>query len=160
MEEDWGGVITNTGPRTCREATPMVILITDGVGGENLGMVTIFCPHNQNKMEASDALSTLCQCDSPEPSIVVKRKYTNTPLPQCQYSPGALPPSSSLWTTYASEGYFHTPRPRCSYFMKKGRLGLKYTPTPERFYGKPSKRGTISLTQCHYQSPCLLYFPV
>ena len=57
----------------------MTILITDGVGEESLGMVTVFCCHDQNKMEASDALSALCQWDPPEPSVVVIRRYTNTP---------------------------------------------------------------------------------
>ena len=56
------------------EATPMVILFTDGVGEGNLGIGTTFCCHNQAKMEAS-----LHQCDSPEPSMVVMRRYTNTP---------------------------------------------------------------------------------
>ena len=61
----------------------MAILITDGVGGESLGIVTIFCHHDQNKMESSDALSALCQCNAPEPSVVVVRTYTHTPyIPQ------------------------------------------------------------------------------
>ena len=71
--------MTNTGPRTSGEATPMVILITDGVGEESLGMVMVFCHHDQSKMEASDALSALYQWDSPEPSVMVVRRYTNTP---------------------------------------------------------------------------------
>ena len=57
----------------------MVILVTDRVGEEHLGMVTIFCHHDQNKMKAFDALSALCQHDSPEPSVVVVMRYTNTP---------------------------------------------------------------------------------
>ena len=61
----------------------MAIVVTDGVEEGNLGMVTTFHHHNQAKMEASDALSTLCQCDLPEPSVVVVRRYTNTPhIPQ------------------------------------------------------------------------------
>ena len=56
----------------------MAILITDGVGEENLGMVTTFCHHDQTEMEASDALSALYQHDSPKPSVVVVRRYTNT----------------------------------------------------------------------------------
>ena len=52
--------MTNTSPRISREATPMVVLIADGVGKEHLGMVTVFYHHDQNKMEACDALSTLC----------------------------------------------------------------------------------------------------
>ena len=47
--------ITCTGWKISREATPMAILITDGVGEGNLGMVTTLCCHNQAKMEASDA---------------------------------------------------------------------------------------------------------
>ena len=57
----------------------MVILITDGVEKENIGMVTVFCCHNPNKMEPSDAFPALCQCDTQEPSVVVVRRYTNTP---------------------------------------------------------------------------------
>ena len=52
--------------------------------GRNLGMVTTCCHHDQSKMEASDALSALCQCNVSEPSVVVvRRRYTNTPyIPQ------------------------------------------------------------------------------
>ena len=57
----------------------MVILVTDGVGEGNLGMVTTFWYHNQAKMEASDAHCTLHQCDSVKPSVVVVRRNTNTP---------------------------------------------------------------------------------
>ena len=56
----------------------MVILITDGVGEENQGEVTVFCCHDQNEMQVSDVLSTLCQQHSPEPSVVMVRRYTNT----------------------------------------------------------------------------------
>ena len=42
-------------------------------------MVNTFCCHDQVKIEASEALSALCQCDSLEPSVVVVRRYTNTP---------------------------------------------------------------------------------
>ena len=79
MGQDWGGVYHWYQPRDQQGGHPMVILITDGVGEENLGMGTVFCHHDQTKMEASDALSTLCQHDSPEPSVVVVRRYTNTP---------------------------------------------------------------------------------
>ena len=78
----WGkaGVefITHTGWKISGEATPMVILITDGLGEGNLGMVITFCHHDQAKMEASDAFSTLHQCDLPEPGVVVVRRYTDT----------------------------------------------------------------------------------
>ena len=56
----------------------MVILVTDGVGEGNLGMVTTFCHHDQSKMQATDALSALHQCKLLEPSVVVVRRYTNT----------------------------------------------------------------------------------
>ena len=57
----------------------MAILVTHGVGKGNLGMVITFYFHNQAQMEASNALSALHQCDLPEPSVVVVRRYTNTP---------------------------------------------------------------------------------
>ena len=50
-------------------------------------MVTTFCHHDQAKMEASEALSVLHQCDLPEPSVVVVQRYTNSPyLPQGSFS--------------------------------------------------------------------------
>ena len=75
--------IPDTGLRTCEEVTHMAILITDGVGEGNLGMVTTFYHHNQNKMESSDALPAICQCNAPEPSVVVTRRHTNTPYIPC-----------------------------------------------------------------------------
>ena len=57
----------------------MAILVTDGVGEGNLGMVTTFCCHNQAKVEASEALSVLCQHDSLEPSVVAVRRFNNSP---------------------------------------------------------------------------------
>ena len=52
----WGktGVeyVTETGPRLSGEAAPMAILITNGVGKGDLGMVTAFCSCNQVKMGA------------------------------------------------------------------------------------------------------------
>ena len=72
----WGkaGVeFINTGLRASSEATPTAILITDGVKEGYLGMVTIICHHDQVKMKAMDALAALCQCDSPEPTVVMVR---------------------------------------------------------------------------------------
>ena len=57
----------------------IVILVRDGVGKGNLGMVTTFCHHEQFKRETSDALSALCQHDLPESSVVVVKRYTNNP---------------------------------------------------------------------------------
>ena len=56
--------ITNNGQKISGEAIPMVVLVMDGVGEGNLGMVTTFCHHDQAKVEASEVLSALCQCDS------------------------------------------------------------------------------------------------
>ena len=61
-------------PKISGEALPMVILVTDGVEEGNLGMMTIFCCHNQSKMEASNALSALWQHNSLQPSVVVVRR--------------------------------------------------------------------------------------
>ena len=75
--------INCTGWKISGAATPMAILITDRVGERNLGMVTSFCHHDQAKMETYVALPTLHQCDSPEPGMVVVRRYINTPyIPQ------------------------------------------------------------------------------
>ena len=56
-----------------------MILITDGVGESDLGMVTVFFHAEQARMEACDALSPLHQHDSYEPSVVVVRRYSNNP---------------------------------------------------------------------------------
>ena len=80
--EMWGkaGVefITCNDQKISGEATPMVSLVTNGVEEGNLGMVTTFCCHNQAKMEATNPLSALHQCDSLKPSMVVVSMYTNT----------------------------------------------------------------------------------
>ena len=57
----------------------MVVLITDGVKGGYLGMVTAFYHNDQVKMEAAYTLVALHQCDSPEPRVDVVKQYTNTP---------------------------------------------------------------------------------
>ena len=72
--------ITSNGQKKGGEAIPMAILFTDGVREGNLGMVTTFCHHHQARMETSDALSALCQCNLPEPNVVVVRRYTRTPM--------------------------------------------------------------------------------
>ena len=43
-------------------------------------MVTTFYSHNQVKMEASEALTVLPQCNSLKPSIFMVRRYTDTPF--------------------------------------------------------------------------------
>ena len=72
--------VSKTGLRLSGEVAPTVILITDGVGKGDLGTVMTFCSHNQVKMEASQALTTLHQCNSPKPRVFVVRRYTNTPF--------------------------------------------------------------------------------
>ena len=56
----------------------MAILVTDGVGEGGLGMITTFSHHDQAKVEPSEALSTLVQCDSPKSSVVVVTIFTNS----------------------------------------------------------------------------------
>ena len=97
--------ITTNGQNISGEAVPMMILVMDGVGEGNLGMVTTFCHHNQAKVEASKALSALHQHDSPEPSVVVRR-YTNSPyIPWGSFSFLYLEMSTLSW------GHFICPIP-------------------------------------------------
>ena len=56
--------VTETGLRLSGEAASLVILITDGVGKGDLGMVTTFYSHNQVKMEASE-------CSLPFVSVIL-----------------------------------------------------------------------------------------
>ena len=80
--DKWGRVgvefHTLTGWKTSRETTNTMILITDGVGERDLGLVTVFCHPYQAKMEACDTLSALHQCNTSEPSVVAVRRYPNT----------------------------------------------------------------------------------
>ena len=61
------------------EIVPLTILVTDRVGEGNLGMKTAFCRTDQAKVEPLDTLSTLVQCNSPEPGVVVMKVLTNSP---------------------------------------------------------------------------------
>ena len=65
--------------RWVQKPTNMVILIPNGVGKSYLGMVTVFCHPEQARIEACDALSALCQHNSCELSVVMVRRYSNTP---------------------------------------------------------------------------------
>ena len=81
--DSWGETrvefITLTNLKKSGETINMAILITDGVGGRDLGMVMAFCHPNQARIEACDTLSALCQFNSLETSVVVVRRYSNTP---------------------------------------------------------------------------------
>ena len=79
----WGKAIvefiTSTSQKIRDEIIPMAVLVTDRAEEESLDMVTTFCHYDQTKVEPSVALSILLQCDSPEPSIVVVKIFTNSP---------------------------------------------------------------------------------
>ena len=97
-------------------------------------------------MEGSDALSILCQCDSPEPSVVVVRRYINTPyIPRGTSQPLYL--EVSTLSRDASSVQFPLedlhlqrllPHSKIKVLLthKKGEMGLRYTPAPKRFYAK------------------------
>ena len=72
--------IMNNSQKMSGVAVPMAILVMDGVGEGNLGMVTTFCHHNQAKVEASEVLSALCQCYLPEPSVVLVQSSLTHPI--------------------------------------------------------------------------------
>ena len=96
--------VTSNSQKISRKAIPMVILVTDGVGEGNLGMVTTLCCHDQSKMAASDVLSAPHQCDSSEPSVVVVRRYTNTPyIPQGYSCLLYLDVSTLSWGTSSTQ---------------------------------------------------------
>ena len=61
------------------ETTKSLIVLSNGVGERVLGMVTVLCHPNWAKREACDSLSTLCQCDLSKLSMLVLRRYSNTP---------------------------------------------------------------------------------
>ena len=61
------------------ETTNTVTLIIDGVGESDLGMVTVLFHAKQARIEFCNALSILHQHYSCQLSVVVVRRYTNTP---------------------------------------------------------------------------------
>ena len=70
---------TPNGEKMSEETTTMAILITSVVGERDLGLVMVFCHPNQAKMEAYDALFAVHQYNSSKPSVVMVRRYSNTP---------------------------------------------------------------------------------
>ena len=131
---------TETSLRPSGEAAPMAILITDGVGKGDLGIVTTFCSHNQVKMEVFEMFATLHQYNPHESSVFMVRQYTNTlfiPKEPPGSStlmwvifPGVLLLPSFLWTACVYGSCFHILRPRCSYPMKRGRWVQNIPPFP------------------------------
>ena len=75
--------LTLTSLKRSSKITNLAILITDRIGERDLDMVVVFCHPNEAKMEACDALSILHQCELSKPSMVMVRRYSNTPyIPQ------------------------------------------------------------------------------
>ena len=71
--------LTLTGLKRSGEATNLVVFITNGAGEGDLGMAMVFCHSDPAKIEARAALSAPCQQDSSDLSMVVVRRYSNTP---------------------------------------------------------------------------------
>ena len=121
-----------------------------------MGMVSTFCCHNQAKMEASDALSTLHQCNSPDPSVAVVRRYTNTPcIPQgssCFLYLNVSTLSGGTSTAQFPLDWLHLCR-LLTYsdtevvLPQEEGVGLKVFLYFWRFCGKAQKRCTASLAQ-------------
>ena len=146
------------------ETTNTVILIANGKGESDLGMVTVFCHPKQGRIEACDALSILCQCDSCEPSVVVVRRYTNTP-----YIPRGTSHSLYLDISTLSRGVISTQFPLDRLYLcwllpfsknrgatayQGGKRGLKDVPHLPEFLWD-------SLEEDHYLSgPISLLFPL
>ena len=149
--------ITSNDWKISGEGIPMVILVTDGVGEGKLEMVTTFCCHDQARMEASNALSALCQCDLPKPSMVVVRRYTNTPyIPWGTFHLLYLDMSTLLGGTSSTKFPLDW---LCLHKLllfsdtdvvlpqKEGEVGLKVFPISNRLCGKVQKRTPSSQTQ-------------
>ena len=103
MGKGWGRICYSTCSKDEWETTNTVIHISDGVREVDLGMVTVFCQADQARIEACDALFTVCQCDSSELSMVVVRRYSNT-----HYIPRGI--SHALYLdmgTFPRGHYFH-----------------------------------------------------
>ena len=61
------------------EIAPLEMLVMDTVVEGKQGLITAFCRTYQAKVEPSDALLMLVQCESAEPGVVVVKVFTNSP---------------------------------------------------------------------------------
>ena len=129
-----------------------------------MGMVMVFCHPHQVKIEACDALSTLHQCDLSEPSLVVVRRYSNTPyiprgnipfiLSRCgHFLRVCFLHPISIRQVVAMLANFLSPGLRCCYHMRRGKKGWRHTTIFQRSYGRFQRRITIFPIQSLCQSP-------
>ena len=147
-------VITDASLKTSREATPMVILITDGVVEENLSMVTHLLPSwpKQNggircTLHPMPVWLPWVQCGG-------GKKIYQYPL----HSPRNLL-APLLWCQYTLQGCFLHPVPsehlclqrllpysktKVLLLHEEGEWDLRYIPTTKRFMEKV-QRGTLPL---------------
>ena len=77
--EGLGGIHHQQWPRDKQGSHPYGNLGYRWGGGRKPGHGDHLLLPPSTKMEASNALSALCQCSSLETSVVVVRRYTNTP---------------------------------------------------------------------------------
>ena len=140
----------------------MVILVTDGVGQGNLSMVTTFSHHDKTKVEASEAVSALHQCNSPEPSVVVVRRFTNSPyLPWGSFGFLYLDVTTLFGGTSSAQfplDWLHLckllPYSDTEVVLpQEGEEGLKVYPFFWRPYGKTQRKSTAYLIQYYYWFP-------
>ena len=170
----WGrtgvGFVTKTSLTVSGEVTPMVVLITNGVGKGDLAMVTTFCSHNQTRMEASEVLATICQHDLPMPRVSVVRGYTNNQylLHSTRNLQATLP-----WCESSPAVHFFHPIPLDCLCLQKllpysktevllpcedGGTGYRTYHLIQGFYGNAPKSHATSPSQFHYQ--CLYQLPL
>ena len=76
---------------TGKDVTPLVSLVTNGVGEGVLVMTTVFCHSHKGKVVPLVVLLTLFQWDLPESGVVVVKIFVNLP-----YIPWVLL-ASSTW---------------------------------------------------------------
>ena len=141
-----------------------------GIGECGLGLVTVFCHPDQARMEACDAFFTLCQHDLSQPSMVVVRRYSNTP-----YIPRGTSCALYLDMGTLSGGHCFHPIPldRLHLFLllsfsktkvllpsELGGESLKMYPISQSSYGIVQRRNIVFLVPslCQFPHQLLLSF--
>ena len=159
----WGktGVefVTQTSLKKSRETTNTMILVTNGVGESDLVLVPVFCYSNQASMEVCNGLSALCQLDSWKPSVVVRRRYSDTP-----YIPRECPHSHYLDMGTLSRGVastqFHLDMLHLCQLLpfsqQRSNCLLRCIPISQSSIGIVQRRITIFPVPSLCQSPCQL----
>ena len=163
----WGktgvGFVTLTALKKSGGTTNMAMFSTNGIGGRDLGMVMVFCHPDQARIKACNALSTLWQHDLSELSMVVVRRYSNTPyipkgMSHALYLDMGTFPRGTASVQFPTDRLITSLQHlRFAATMWGGGRGVEdFPPISQSSYGIVQQRNTIFPIPSPCESPCPL----